>query len=97
VTTYANYRLNEFLNNRHWALIVYDECHYLNQNASGKPTAAQKQDGIIGIDVYEAKMLAEERIGHERPIAPDRPKEMFTIETRYSYYGKKEYTSEYIS
>lgn len=96
VTTYANYRQNEVLNNRHWALIVYDECHYLNQNASGSPTAAQKQDGILGINISEAKALAEERIGHERPISPTRPDEMFTKETRYNYYGKKDYTPEYL-
>lgn len=96
VTTYANYRQNEALNNRQWALMVYDECHYLNQNASGNPTAAQKQDGILGINISEAKALAEERIGHERPVAPIRPEEMFTLETRYSWYGKKEYTPEYI-
>lgn len=95
VTTYANYRQNEALNNRQWALIAYDECHYLNQNASGNPTAAQKQDGILGIDVSEAKALAEERIGHERPVAPTEPDEMYTLETRYNYYSNKEYTPEY--
>lgn len=95
VTTYANYRQNEALNNRQWALMVYDECHYLNQNASGNPTAAQKQDGILGINISEAKALAEERIGHERPVAPIEPEEMFTAETRYNYYGKKDYTPEY--
>lgn len=95
VTTYANYRQNEALNNRQWALIAYDECHYLNQNASGNPTAAQKQDGILGIDVSEAKALAEERIGYERPIAPTEPEEMYTLETRYNYYSNKEYTPEY--
>lgn len=95
VTTYANYRQNEALNNRHWALIVYDECHYLNQNASGNPTSAQKQDGILGINISEAKALAEERIGHERPVAPIEPDEMYTLETRYKYYGNKDYTPEY--
>lgn len=96
VTTYANYRQNEALNNRRWALLVYDECHYLNQNASGNPTAAQKQDSLLGVNISEAKALAEERIGHERPISPNRPDEMFTKETRYNYYGKKEYTPEYL-
>jgi hypothetical protein len=38
VTTYANYYQNEAIEERLWDLIVYDESHYLNQNAKGDET-----------------------------------------------------------
>lgn len=43
VTTYANFYQNEALNSLHWDLIVYDESHYLNQNADGKDTVYLQQ------------------------------------------------------
>ena len=38
VTTYANFYQNEKLVLRQFDLVVYDECHYLNQNAKGEQT-----------------------------------------------------------
>ena len=39
VTTYANFYQNKSLESRHFDLIIYDECHYLNQNAQGAGTS----------------------------------------------------------
>ncbi|WP_187388306.1 DEAD/DEAH box helicase family protein [Seonamhaeicola marinus] len=40
VTTYANYYQNERLERHHFDLVLYDECHYLLQNANGNETKA---------------------------------------------------------
>ena len=40
VTTYANFRANEALLVRDFDLVVYDECHYLGQNAQGDKTSS---------------------------------------------------------
>lgn len=38
VTTYANFYQNDTLNRREWDLVIYDESHYLMQNAQGSAT-----------------------------------------------------------
>ena len=38
VTTYANFYQNDAINRRIFDLIIYDESHYLNQNAAGNQT-----------------------------------------------------------
>lgn len=43
VTTYSNFYQNEELRNKDWDLIVYDESHYLGQNASGAETSYFEQ------------------------------------------------------
>ena len=40
ITTYANYYQNAQLNHHHFDLVLYDECHYLLQNAGGNQTKA---------------------------------------------------------
>lgn len=38
VTTYANFRQNEDIQEREWGIVVYDECHNVMQNEQGKET-----------------------------------------------------------
>lgn len=43
VTTYANFYQNDALREKDWDLILYDESHYLGQNASGVETSYFEQ------------------------------------------------------
>lgn len=47
VTTYANFYQNEKIRLVDWDLIIYDECHYLNQNEQGYNTVYQEQHQYI--------------------------------------------------
>lgn len=42
VTTYANFYQNEEISKIHWHLVIYDECHYLQQNEKGALTSYQE-------------------------------------------------------
>lgn len=47
VTTYANFYQNYSLKRRNFNLIIYDESHYLNQNASGMQTAYMQMHQVL--------------------------------------------------
>ena len=47
ITTYANFYQNKELVDRDWDMILADESHKINQNASGKPTSAQDQLRVL--------------------------------------------------
>ncbi len=89
VTTYSNFRANEKLKDRKFDLLVYDESHYLNQNASGKPTSAQARNEELGISVNRAIQLAEEEKFGPRPPYPEKEtpddvaKEMLQLRNEY--------------
>lgn len=47
ITTYANFYQNQSISNHNWNLVIYDESHYLQQNAKGDFTVYQKQHQIV--------------------------------------------------
>ncbi len=47
VTTYANYYQNAALTHYPFNLVIYDECHYLLQNAQGNETKALQQHQFV--------------------------------------------------
>lgn len=46
-TTYANFYQNEEISKIHWNLVIYDECHYLQQNGKGEDTVYQERHRLI--------------------------------------------------
>lgn len=64
VTTYANFRNNEALVKESLDLILYDECHYLNQNSSGKETTAMRQLRKVAMLPSQAHVLAKKKFGN---------------------------------
>lgn len=67
VTTYANFYQNEALNTRTWDLIVYDESHYLGQNAQGSQTSYYDQHKRIVNVPSVAREKAREMLSQEKP------------------------------
>jgi predicted RNA methylase len=70
VTTYANFYQNEELAAREFDLVIYDECHYLNQNAAGNGTSALAMHRIVSNLPSEARVKAIKLIP-EYPVLPD--------------------------
>ena len=58
VTTYANYYQNDSLLNREFDLVIYDESHYLNQNAAGKGTSCLVKHRSVANLPSEARIKA---------------------------------------
>ena len=59
VTTYANYYQNAKILERNFDLVIYDESHYLNQNAKGKGTSCLEKHRKIAKLPSHAKEEAE--------------------------------------
>lgn len=62
VTTYANFYQNGALFARHFDLVVYDECHYLNQNAKGEKTTYFETHEIVAKLPRHSNKLAMEQL-----------------------------------
>ncbi|MGZ7317619.1 DEAD/DEAH box helicase family protein, partial [Streptococcus pyogenes] len=67
VTTYANFYQNEELLKKDWDLIVYDESHYLGQNASGEETSYFEQHKEIANLPSAVRHRAKEMYEHLNP------------------------------
>lgn len=67
VTTYANFRDNDAVERKNWDLVIYDESHYLNQNAQGQATSALARHRAVASLPSEAKRKAKEII-REKPF-----------------------------
>lgn len=68
VTTYANFYQNDTLLKRQFDLVIYDECHYLNQNEKGKETAYYEQHRKIVKTPSEVKAnIRKWDIFYEKP------------------------------
>ena len=65
VTTYANFYQNERINETKWDLIIYDESHYLGQNAQGSQTACWSKHKNISNLPSAAKEKAITIIGNK--------------------------------
>jgi ATP:corrinoid adenosyltransferase len=65
ITTYANFYQNERINEREWDLIIYDESHYLNQNAAGNQTAYLEQHKVLANVPSKAREKARIIIGKQ--------------------------------
>jgi hypothetical protein len=70
VTTYANFYQNEEVAKIDFDLVIYDESHYLNQNASGAGTSALSMHRVVSNLPSEAKMKALKYIS-KRPVYDD--------------------------
>lgn len=77
ITTYANFYQNDILAQRHFDLIIYDESHYLNQNAAGRGTSALARHREV------AKLPSTCSTKAEETLVP-KPKEQDFV--RYSNY-----------
>lgn len=83
VTTYANFYQNDALEDRDWDLIVYDECHYLNQNAKGDDTVYLEKHRRVAnlpsaakekiLDRYRQRPVPEEFLPMTNGEAPLKP------------------------
>lgn len=71
VTTYANFYQNEEIAKIHWHLVIYDECHYLQQNEKGDSTVYQTMHRQISR--LPSVKIAELRQNYE--WAKEQPKE----------------------
>ena len=60
VTTYANFYQNKAIENTEWDLIIYDESHYLNQNAQGVETFSYVKHKILSNVPSEAEIKAKQ-------------------------------------
>lgn len=67
ITTYANYYQNLALLRRSPDLVVYDECHYLNQNEKGKETVYYEQHKAICNLPSRARDKVAELMQFEKP------------------------------
>lgn len=65
VTTYANFYQNEILAKRHFDLIIYDESHYLNQNAAGNGTSSLARHRYVANLPSEARNKAVDFVGQK--------------------------------
>jgi hypothetical protein len=72
VTTYANFYQNDALEDRDWDLIVYDECHYLNQNAKGDDTVYLEKHRRVANLPSAAKEKILDRY-RQRPVPEEFP------------------------
>ncbi|QKX07781.1 DEAD/DEAH box helicase family protein (plasmid) [Aquimarina sp. TRL1] len=96
VTTYSNFYQNEKLINTHFDLVIYDECHYLLQNASGNYTEALKKHK----DVAKLPSSFDEKFRRKlKKYCTDYSKEydrnIFNMEKFEKMYNKQ--ITEYIS
>lgn len=68
VTTYANFYQNNALLKRQFDLVIYDECHYLNQNEKGEETVYYEQHRKIVKTPSEVKAnIRKWDIFYEKP------------------------------
>lgn len=67
VTTYANFYQNDALREKDWDLILYDESHYLGQNASGVETSYFEQHKQIANLPSSVRHRAFQMYDHLRP------------------------------
>lgn len=68
ITTYANFYQNIALLRRSFDLVVYDECHYLNQNQQGKETVYYDQHKAICNLPSRARDKVAELMQFEKPV-----------------------------
>ena len=70
VTTYANFYQNEEVAKIDFDLVIYDESHYLNQNAAGAGTSALSMHRVVSNLPSEAKIKALKYLS-KRPVYDD--------------------------
>lgn len=72
ITTYANFRKNEAIGDRKFNLIIYDECHYLNQNKSGNETSTQRKNNELALTVRGSLEKAQAELLPSYPTIKDK-------------------------
>ena len=102
VTTYANFYQNEEIAKIHWHLVIYDECHYLQQNEKGALTSYQEMHKQISrlpsIKIAEirsnyqwAKMQTEEYLNKLVYDYAQSTKVLFLSATPFAYVKSLSY------
>jgi hypothetical protein len=100
ITTYANFYQNKSLLQREFDLIIYDECHKLGQNASGKGTVYLEAHRIVANLPSTARQKAM-FILPPKPFAPNYPERPNYSDPGYSKKMqsfdslRKEYDKQY--
>ncbi len=82
ITTYANFYQNESLLSREFSLIIYDECHYLNQNESGTDTVYFEAHKKLANLPSTARIKAIESLP-PKPVCPEYPDSVTYSVTNY--------------